>query len=60
MDVHARLAARAPALAQPLVFMTGGAFSASAQRFLDEVTNPRLDKPFSRAEVLGAVDQVQG
>jgi PAS domain S-box-containing protein len=59
MDVHARLAARRPALARRVVFMTGGAFSASAQRFLDEVKNPRLDKPFSRADVLGAVDRVQ-
>ena len=60
MDVHARLSARRPALARRVVFMTGGAFSASAQRFLDEVKNPRLDKPFSRSDVLGAVDQVQG
>ena len=60
MDVHARLSTRRPALAGRVVFMTGGAFSASAQRFLDEVKNPRLDKPFSRSEVLGAVEQVQG
>ena len=60
MDVHARLSAGRPALARRIVFMTGGAFSAIAQRFLDRVKNPRLDKPFSRAEVLGAMNQVQG
>jgi len=60
MDVHAKLSCGRPALAQRVVFMTGGAFSVIAQRFLDEVKNPRLDKPFSRDDVLGAVNQVQG
>jgi PAS domain S-box-containing protein len=60
MDVHAKLSCGRPALARRVVFMTGGAFSAIAQGFLDEVKNPRLDKPFSRDDVLGAVNQVQG
>ena len=60
MDVHAKLSGGRPALARRVVFMTGGAFSAIAQRFLDKVKNPRLDKPFSRDDVLGAVNQVQG
>ena len=59
MEVHAKLSARRPALARRFVFMTGGAFSANAQRFLGEVKNPCLDKPFTRAELLGAVDEVR-
>jgi len=59
MDVYARLVAGRPALARRLVFMTGGAFSASAQRFLGEVKNACLDKPFTKGEVLGALDEVR-
>ncbi|HMI94609.1 MAG TPA: ATP-binding protein, partial [Polyangiales bacterium] len=36
-----------PDLAARFVFMTGGASLPHAQRFLDEVKNPRLDKPFA-------------
>jgi two-component system cell cycle sensor histidine kinase/response regulator CckA len=60
MDVHARLRARRPELASRIVFMTGGAFSVSAQRFLGEVKNPCLDKPFTMAEVTGALNEVCG
>jgi len=42
-DVSAEL----PELAARFVFMTGGASLPHAQRFLDEVQNPRLDKPFA-------------
>jgi two-component system cell cycle sensor histidine kinase/response regulator CckA len=58
MEVHARLSAGRPALARRLVFMTGGAFNPSAQRFLGEVKNPCLDKPFTKDEVLGAMHAV--
>ncbi len=58
MEVHAKLAAGRPALARRLVFMTGGVFDARAQRFLVEVPNPCLDKPFTKAEVIGAVNEV--
>jgi PAS domain S-box-containing protein len=58
MDVYASLAAERPALAKRLIFMTGGAFSASAQRFLDDVKNVCLDKPFTKAEVMVALEEV--
>lgn len=35
-----------PALVARFVFMTGGAFTSRAERFLREVPNPRLYKPF--------------
>jgi PAS domain S-box-containing protein len=44
-----------PALARRVVFVTGGAFTAGARTFLEEVGNPRLDKPFVPDEVRAAV-----
>jgi signal transduction histidine kinase len=51
MEFHARLSHSSPELARRLVFMTGGAFTAAAQKFLESVPNCCLDKPFS-AETL--------
>ncbi len=45
-ELHARLDLSAPELARRLVFMTGGAFTEEAQRFLANVPNDRLEKPF--------------
>ncbi|MGZ3417494.1 MAG: hybrid sensor histidine kinase/response regulator [Polyangiales bacterium] len=44
--VYERTAAARPELAARFVFMTGGAFTARLQGFLDRVPNPRLQKPF--------------
>jgi PAS domain S-box-containing protein len=44
-----------PALARRVVFVTGGAFTAAARTFLEEVENPRIEKPFVAAEVRAAV-----
>jgi signal transduction histidine kinase len=46
MDLHEQLLADHPALAERLVFMTGGAFTPAAREFLDRVPNQRLEKPF--------------
>jgi signal transduction histidine kinase len=48
------VSAIAPEQARRMVFMTGGAFTDGAQRFLDQVKNPRLIKPF-RVDELEAV-----
>jgi DNA-binding NtrC family response regulator len=45
--LFADVTAELPDLAARFVFMTGGASLPHAQRFLDEVQNPRLDKPFA-------------
>jgi PAS domain S-box-containing protein len=45
-EVYKRLLDIDPEQAKRVVFITGGAFTASAQRFLDSVPNPRLGKPF--------------
>jgi len=49
MDFHAALAAEAPEQARRTVFLTGGAFTARAHEFLDQVANPRVEKPFNLA-----------
>jgi signal transduction histidine kinase/CBS domain-containing protein/DNA-binding NarL/FixJ family response regulator len=51
-DLHDAARVLDPDLAGRFVFMTGGAFSDRAARFLDEVTNPRIVKPFHMPELL--------
>ncbi len=46
MDLYDALRMRAPALADRMVFMTGGAYTNRSRSFLDMVPNPRLNKPF--------------
>jgi len=46
MDLHAELLRIAPEQAEKVVFMTGGAFTSRAREFLDQVRNPRVEKPF--------------
>lgn len=47
MDLYADLLEAAPDQAERIVFITGGAFTERAREFLDDVPNPRLEKPFS-------------
>lgn len=47
MDFHAALCTSHPELVSRVVFMSGGAFTVAAQKFLDAVTNERLEKPFA-------------
>ncbi len=46
MDIFAELSRTAPALAERVVFMTGGTFTTRTRDFLAGVKNPALDKPF--------------
>jgi CheY-like chemotaxis protein len=46
MDVHAAVMKLDPALAERMIFVTGGAFTESARDFLDSVPNQRIEKPF--------------
>jgi PAS domain S-box-containing protein len=41
-----------------MVFMTGGAFTPQARQFLAELDRPHLEKPFSEAELLHAIDRI--
>jgi signal transduction histidine kinase len=45
-QLYEAVVALAPEQARRIIFMTGGAFTEGAQRFLDQVKNPQLLKPF--------------
>jgi PAS domain S-box-containing protein len=46
MELHRTLAELSPKMASRMVFLTGGAFTAEANVFLDGVSNERMEKPF--------------
>jgi restriction endonuclease Mrr len=55
MDLHDALLRLAPQQAEKMVFMTGGAFTRRAREFLDQVDNPRVDKPIDAASLKALV-----
>jgi signal transduction histidine kinase/ActR/RegA family two-component response regulator len=57
MDLHALVRKRWPALADRFVFVTGGAFSADAKRFLEESVSAVIQKPFRIDELLALIDR---
>ncbi len=57
-DVFEHLKERAPDLAARMIFMTGGAFTAGAQRFLKSIENPVLSKPFTPNDLRVAVKRM--
>jgi C4-dicarboxylate-specific signal transduction histidine kinase len=57
MELHARVAARDPAMARRMIFMTGGAFTEAAARFVAESRAPCFDKPFEPALLRAAVER---
>jgi len=52
------LVATRPALARRVIFMTGGAFTPSAQAFLERAGRPCLAKPFDGAQLVAALADV--
>ncbi|HYO68639.1 MAG TPA: response regulator, partial [Archangium sp.] len=53
MELHQAVASHSPGLAGRMVFLTGGAFTANARDFLNQVPNHRVEKPFSTQELRG-------
>jgi len=51
MDLHQELSRDLPELAERVVFLSGGAFTASASAFLNRGDIRRLDKPFTSHEL---------
>ena len=49
-----------PAQAARVVFLTGGVLTAAAQRFLEEVPNLRVQKPFDAGELRALVRKLMG
>ena len=46
MDFYEALAERFPGIARRVIFVSGGAYTARANAFLDRVKNARIEKPF--------------
>jgi CheY-like chemotaxis protein len=60
VDVYEALAARSPATARRMVFVTGGAFTPRIQEFLEQVTSPRLEKPFDLPKLRSILRELVG
>lgn len=58
MDFFDQVAARSPALAERIVFLTGGAFSPRSEEFLRVNRNRCLPKPFTRDAVTSVVQRL--
>jgi CheY-like chemotaxis protein len=57
MDVYEEVCASLPAMKDRFVFMTGGAFTNRSRDFLEQVPNPRLEKPFDVQKVVDLVSK---
>jgi PAS domain S-box-containing protein len=60
VELYEEIVRRRPELASRIVFMTGGAFTPQVNRFLDQTTNPRLEKPFAVSTVRAIVERFIG
>jgi CheY-like chemotaxis protein len=58
MELHALVLERLPALADRFIFVTGGAFSGDARRFLEESVPAVIQKPFNVDDLLLLVDSI--
>jgi PAS domain S-box-containing protein len=56
-DLYAALTEAAPDQANRIIFITGGAFSPSSQRFLEQVPNPCFEKPCDIQKLRSAIRQ---
>ena len=54
--VYRKLCALAPAMAERMVFISGGAYTAEMRHFLETVTNRVLEKPVRPEVLMAAVD----
>ncbi|MDQ3031270.1 MAG: PAS domain S-box protein [Myxococcota bacterium] len=57
MDLHRELALVAPAQADRMIFLTGGAFTPGARHFLSEPPKEHLEKPFDAANLRAIVQR---
>lgn len=57
MDVFEVLHASDPTIRKRFVFMTGATVTSEAKAFAEGIDTPVLEKPFSRAELLGVLDR---
>ena len=57
MDLHRELSRVAPEQANRMIFVTGGAFTEKARRFLSETPKEHLEKPFASANLRAIVQR---
>jgi signal transduction histidine kinase len=55
MELHEHLLRLAPDQARRMIFLTGGAFTATARAFLDMVPNPKAEKPLQQKDLLALI-----
>lgn len=60
VDLYEALSTVAPDAQPRFIFLTGGAYTAQAREFLARVENPRMEKPFSVAELRDALREMTG
>jgi signal transduction histidine kinase len=58
MELHATLARENPALAERMLFLTGGAFTEAARSFLDSTRQPCVEKPFEPEALRARVNEL--
>ena len=58
MEIYAEITHIDPAQAARLIFITGGAFTARARKFLDSVPNKCLEKPLNEQTLRAAVNDL--
>jgi signal transduction histidine kinase len=58
MEMHDHVAGQWPELAKKMLFITGGAFTATAREFLQNISNERLEKPFDANELRDLVNRL--
>lgn len=58
IDLFLHITEDHPTLAERVIFITGGVFSTTANAFIEQTPNPVLFKPFSAAELRGALNKV--
>jgi signal transduction histidine kinase/CheY-like chemotaxis protein len=58
MELHSLVRERYPGLAERFVFVTGGAFSGDARRFLEESVSAVIQKPFRVEDLLALIERV--
>jgi CheY-like chemotaxis protein len=60
IELYRALDRRSPALAERMVFITGGAFTEAAETFLDRVAARRMDKPFEPRALQALIRELVG
>ncbi|HEY3256435.1 MAG TPA: response regulator, partial [Polyangiaceae bacterium] len=51
MDVYSTLSSALPEQIQRLVFVSGGAVTPETRKFLEDIPNPLVEKPFSANQI---------